>query len=145
MKAATGSRRSGSAAPLRPLRTLRGRPARRRSRVAARRAWLGCVPPKRSEVTVMAPATKKPATTKKQAAPGAQPSKAPAPKTPAAKAPAAKGYTARAWGAGSATSKLAPLTIQRRAPGPKDVQIEIQYCGICHSDLHQVRDEWKDA
>jgi len=92
----------------------------------------------------MAPATKKPPTknpaTKKKAAPGAQPSKA-----PASKAPPSKTYTAKAWGAGSATSKLAPLTIQRREPGPKDVQIEILWCGICHSDLHQVRDEWKEA
>ena len=37
---------------------------------------------------------------------------------------------------------LAPHTVQRREPGPNDVQIEILYCGVCHSDLHQVRDEW---
>jgi uncharacterized zinc-type alcohol dehydrogenase-like protein len=54
-------------------------------------------------------------------------------------------FTARAYAAASATAKLAPLTIQRRAPGPRDVQIEILYCGVCHSDLHQVRDEWKSA
>jgi uncharacterized zinc-type alcohol dehydrogenase-like protein len=45
----------------------------------------------------------------------------------------------------STTSPLVPGTIQRREPGPLDVQIEILYCGVCHSDLHQVRDEWHDA
>ena len=34
--------------------------------------------------------------------------------------------------------------IERREPGPRDVQIEILFCGVCHSDLHQVRDEWGD-
>ncbi|MCB9832570.1 MAG: NAD(P)-dependent alcohol dehydrogenase [Planctomycetes bacterium] len=48
----------------------------------------------------------------------------------------------RAWGATSATSPLAPLTIKRRLPTATDLQIEILYCGICHSDLHTVRDEW---
>ncbi len=51
-------------------------------------------------------------------------------------------FEARAYAARSATSPLAPLTIRRRAPGPKDVRIEILHCGICHSDLHSVRDEW---
>lgn len=51
-------------------------------------------------------------------------------------------FTARALAAKSATSGLAPTTIRRREPRPHDVQIEIAYCGICHSDLHQVRDEW---
>ncbi|HJV48120.1 MAG TPA: NAD(P)-dependent alcohol dehydrogenase [Geothrix sp.] len=50
--------------------------------------------------------------------------------------------TAKAYAAASATSALAPFQIERRAVGPHDVQIEIAYCGICHSDLHQVRDEW---
>lgn len=50
-------------------------------------------------------------------------------------------FSSRAVGAASATAPLAPLSIQRREPGPNDVQIEIHYCGICHSDLHQVRDE----
>jgi len=50
--------------------------------------------------------------------------------------------TAKAYAAGSAKSPLAPFQIERRAPGLHDVQIEIAYCGICHSDLHQVRDEW---
>jgi alcohol dehydrogenase (NADP+) len=52
-------------------------------------------------------------------------------------------YAARAYAGASATSPLAPATIRRRAPGPRDVQIEILYCGICHSDLHQVRNEWQ--
>ena len=51
-------------------------------------------------------------------------------------------YVARAYAAGSPTSGLATGTILRREPGPEDVQIEILYCGICHSDLHQVRNEW---
>ena len=54
-------------------------------------------------------------------------------------------YAAKAFAAASATSGLAQLSIQRREPGPQDVQIEILYCGVCHSDLHQVRNEWKDV
>ena len=54
-------------------------------------------------------------------------------------------FAARAFGAGSATAALGPITIKRRMPGPKDVQIEVLYCGVCHSDLHQVRDEWRAA
>jgi uncharacterized zinc-type alcohol dehydrogenase-like protein len=50
--------------------------------------------------------------------------------------------TIKAYAAASATSVLAPFQIERRVLGPHDVQIEIAYCGICHSDLHQVRDEW---
>ena len=49
---------------------------------------------------------------------------------------------AKAYSATSATSPLAPTTISRREPGEQDVQIEILFCGICHSDLHQVRNEW---
>ena len=52
---------------------------------------------------------------------------------------------AKAFAAASATSPLAPHTIARRAPQPHDVQIEILYCGVCHSDLHQVRDEWESG
>ena len=51
-------------------------------------------------------------------------------------------YPAKAYAAQSATSGLAGSSIQRRSPQPQDVQIEILYCGVCHSDLHQVRDEW---
>ena len=53
-------------------------------------------------------------------------------------------FTAKAYAAQSPTSRLARATIRRREPGPRDVQIEILYCGVCHSDLHQVRNEWKD-
>jgi uncharacterized zinc-type alcohol dehydrogenase-like protein len=49
---------------------------------------------------------------------------------------------AKAYSAASATSLLASTTITRRDPTEHDVQIEILYCGICHSDLHQVRNEW---
>ena len=55
-----------------------------------------------------------------------------------------KAYPARAYAAKSASSGLAPASIQRRAPGPQDVQIDILYCGVCHSDLHQVRNEWEN-
>jgi alcohol dehydrogenase (NADP+) len=48
----------------------------------------------------------------------------------------------QAFAAQSADTPLAPLAIERRAPGPRDVQIDIAYCGVCHSDLHTVRSEW---
>ena len=51
-------------------------------------------------------------------------------------------YKTKAYSAASATSLLARTTIPRRDPTDRDVQIEILFCGICHSDLHQVRDEW---
>ena len=51
-------------------------------------------------------------------------------------------YKAKAYSAASATSPLASTTIARRDPTDTDVQIEILFCGICHSDLHQVRNEW---
>jgi len=51
-------------------------------------------------------------------------------------------YNTKAFAAVSATSPLASTTIARRDPGTNDVQIEILYCGVCHSDLHQVRNEW---
>jgi uncharacterized zinc-type alcohol dehydrogenase-like protein len=54
-------------------------------------------------------------------------------------------YAAKAFAAGSPTSGLAASSIQRRQPGPDDVQIEILFCGVCHSDLHQVRNEWSGA
>jgi uncharacterized zinc-type alcohol dehydrogenase-like protein len=55
-----------------------------------------------------------------------------------------KAYPAKAYAAQSAASGLAPSAIQRREPGPTDVQIDILYCGVCHSDLHQVRNEWEN-
>lgn len=48
-----------------------------------------------------------------------------------------------AYGAHAGDTPLESLRITRRDPGPEDVQIEIAYCGICHSDLHQVRAEWE--
>jgi uncharacterized zinc-type alcohol dehydrogenase-like protein len=51
-------------------------------------------------------------------------------------------YKAKAYAAASAKSALAPMAIPRRDPGKHDVQLEILFCGICHSDLHQVRNEW---
>jgi len=50
--------------------------------------------------------------------------------------------TTKAYGAHAADKPLQSLDIERRAPGPQDVQIEIAYCGVCHSDLHTVRSEW---
>ena len=55
-----------------------------------------------------------------------------------------KAYSAKAYAAQSAASGLAPAAIRRREPGPTDVQIDILYCGVCHSDLHQVRNEWEN-
>jgi alcohol dehydrogenase (NADP+) len=49
----------------------------------------------------------------------------------------AKGYAAP-----NSTSELIPFKFQRREAGPQDVHFEILYCGVCHSDIHQVRDEW---
>ncbi len=51
-------------------------------------------------------------------------------------------HSVLAYGAQSATTPLAPLTIERRTPGGRDVAIDILFCGVCHSDLHTVRGEW---
>ena len=53
----------------------------------------------------------------------------------------------QSWGYAAAKVKapLAPFKFQRRDPGPGDVVIDIQYCGVCHSDIHQTRDEWGGA
>ena len=48
----------------------------------------------------------------------------------------------KAYGAYAGDMPLEPIDIQRRAPGPRDVQVDIKYCGVCHSDLHTVRSEW---
>jgi uncharacterized zinc-type alcohol dehydrogenase-like protein len=50
--------------------------------------------------------------------------------------------TAHAYGAHGAADPLVPLTIERREVGPKDILIDISYCGICHSDIHFTRGEW---
>jgi uncharacterized zinc-type alcohol dehydrogenase-like protein len=54
-------------------------------------------------------------------------------------------YKEKAYSAASATSPLASTTIARRDPTETDVEIEILFCGVCHSDLHQVRNEWSGA
>jgi len=54
-------------------------------------------------------------------------------------------YKTKAYSAASATSPLASTTIPRRDPTEHDVQIEILFCGICHSDLHLVRNEWNNV
>ena len=47
-----------------------------------------------------------------------------------------------AYAAAAAGSPLAPFTVERRDPRPDDVQLDILFCGICHSDIHQARDDW---
>ena len=51
-----------------------------------------------------------------------------------------QGYAAR-----DSQGALAPFSFERREPGPSDVVIDIEFCGVCHSDIHQVRDEWNGA
>ncbi|HEY8550786.1 MAG TPA: NAD(P)-dependent alcohol dehydrogenase [Vicinamibacterales bacterium] len=65
--------------------------------------------------------------------------------TPAAEPSRPAVRRARAWGVTSATSPVAPMSIDRREPLADDVEIEILYCGVCHSDLHQVRNEWHNS
>ncbi len=52
----------------------------------------------------------------------------------------ASGYAAQ-----DASSQLAPFSFERRDVGPDDIQIDIAYCGVCHSDLHQARNDWKNS
>lgn len=54
-------------------------------------------------------------------------------------------YNSKAYAAASATTPLASTKIPRRDPAERDVQIEILFCGVCHSDLHSVRDEWRSV
>jgi uncharacterized zinc-type alcohol dehydrogenase-like protein len=54
-------------------------------------------------------------------------------------------YKAKAYAAQSPKSGLAPFSVPRRDLRPDDVQIDILYCGVCHSDLHQVRNEWQEV
>ena len=49
------------------------------------------------------------------------------------------------YGNTAATAPLDRREIDRRDPGPKDVRIEILYCGVCHSDIHQARNEWQNT
>jgi len=62
----------------------------------------------------------------------------------AAQAPAKKSVT-RAYAAQSPDARLAPFQIERRALRPRDVQFEILFCGVCHSDIHMARNEWKQT
>src|SRR5881396_21935 len=57
----------------------------------------------------------------------------------------ALGTTTVGYAAHSAAAPLVPFTFERREPGPHDIQIEILYCGVCHSDLHQARNEWESV
>src|SRR5829696_7640912 len=57
-------------------------------------------------------------------------------------APSGPITTTRGYAAQSPKTPLTPFTFERRTTGPRDVRIEILYCGVCHSDLHQARDEW---
>jgi uncharacterized zinc-type alcohol dehydrogenase-like protein len=58
--------------------------------------------------------------------------------------PAVKTNVTKAYAASSPTSGLSPTEIRRRTPGAHDVQMEVLFCGVCHSDLHQVRNEWQN-
>jgi uncharacterized zinc-type alcohol dehydrogenase-like protein len=53
--------------------------------------------------------------------------------------------TVKAFGAYAGDKLLEPIDIERRQPGQRDVQIDIAYCGVCHSDLHTVRAEWEET
>jgi uncharacterized zinc-type alcohol dehydrogenase-like protein len=54
-------------------------------------------------------------------------------------------FNAKAYSTASATSPLSSTVIARRDPTENDVQIEILFCGICHSDLHMARNEWSSV
>ncbi|PZF71925.1 NAD(P)-dependent alcohol dehydrogenase [Taibaiella soli] len=53
--------------------------------------------------------------------------------------------TAKSYAAQNVTTPLAPWSFERREPGPHDVEFDILYCGVCHSDLHQIRNEWGNS
>jgi len=54
-------------------------------------------------------------------------------------------YPVKSYATHAATQPLAPYSFNRRALGGRDVLIDIKYCGICHSDIHQARNEWKNS
>ena len=54
-------------------------------------------------------------------------------------------YSEKAWAVAGPITRFAATTIPRRDPGERDVQIEVLFCGICHSDLHTARNEWSEA
>lgn len=51
-------------------------------------------------------------------------------------------YPVKSYAARSPTAPLAPFALRRRTPRPDDVVIDILFCGVCHSDLHNVRNDW---
>src|SRR5580704_12887402 len=55
-----------------------------------------------------------------------------------------KTFAAKAFAVQNTSGSMSPYALQRREPRPQDVQIEILFCGVCHSDLHTVRNEWVD-
>jgi len=59
--------------------------------------------------------------------------------------PVIKTFKTSGYAAHSATTPLAPFSFERREPGPRDVQIDVLFCGVCHSDLHQVRNDWDNV
>ena len=59
--------------------------------------------------------------------------------------PSPHSYTAKAYAAQSPTSGIAAITIPRRTPQPKDVQIEILYCGVCHTDVHFAHNDFANS
>ena len=58
---------------------------------------------------------------------------------------ASSALTTKSYAVQTASSALAPFAIRRRKPGPTDVEIDIVFCGVCHSDLHQARNEWHNT
>src|SRR5207237_8161729 len=62
-----------------------------------------------------------------------------------AQAPEKRRATTPAYAAQAPDAPLAPFQVQRRDVRPEDVQLEILYCGVCHSDIHMVRNEWKQT
>jgi alcohol dehydrogenase (NADP+) len=54
-------------------------------------------------------------------------------------------FVCTGFAAQSANDQLGPFSFNWRNPGPKDIQLEILYCGVCHSDLHQARNEWHNT
>ncbi len=54
-------------------------------------------------------------------------------------------FKVKAYATPAADAPLAPFPFERRDPGPHDVQIDILYCGVCHSDLHQARNDWSSS
>jgi len=58
---------------------------------------------------------------------------------------ATKTFKTAGYAAHSATTPLKPFSFARREPGPKDVRIDVLYCGVCHSDLHTAKNEWTNT